>query len=121
VGAAPNTSYALDFVSNDGTQSSGSSITLGTVGPTTKRGNKTQIFSPGFAPGTTDSGSIVLQSSGTDGFLSGFKVDQKYVRPPVPIRTSSWPASKSTKPGARRDNRGRLDRPSRPPRFTTAS
>ena len=36
-----------------------------------------------FAASTIGSGSIVLQSGGTDEFVSGFKVDQKFVGPEV--------------------------------------
>ena len=41
------------------------------------------IVAAAFAAGTIGSGSIVLQSSSTDEFVSGFKVDQKFVRPEV--------------------------------------
>jgi hypothetical protein len=77
-GARPSTSYTALLRSPGGATTS-----LGTVGPTDKAGNGTLIVSNAFAASTIGSGSIVLQSSSADEFVSGFKVDQKFVRPEV--------------------------------------
>ena len=80
-GARPSTSYTAIFRSPSG----GTPITIGTVGPTDKHGNATLVVPSEFAASTIGSGSIVLQSSGTDEFVSGFKVDQKFVPPAVSV------------------------------------
>ena len=77
-GARPSTSYTALLRSPTGT-----TTPLGTVGPTDKAGNGTLIMAAAFAPGTIGSGEVVLQSSSTDQFVSGFRVDQKFVRPEV--------------------------------------
>lgn len=79
-GARPSTSYTALLRSTGGT-----TIPLGTVGPTDLHGDATLIAPAEFLPSTIASGSIVLQSSGTDEFLSGFKVNQKFVRPKVAV------------------------------------
>src|SRR5579875_2525950 len=79
-GARPNTTYNAIFRGP-----SGASVTLGSVGPTNKAGNATQVFSNAFASGTIASGEVVLQSGGTDEFVSGFKVKQHFVRPDVAV------------------------------------
>ena len=58
---------------------------LGTVGPTNKAGSATLIENAEFAASEIASGSIVLQSSSTDEFESGFKVDEKFVPPAVSV------------------------------------
>ena len=78
IGARPSTSYTALLRSPTGT-----TTPLGTVGPTDKAGNGMLIVPAAFAPGTIGSGSIVLQSSSADEFVSGFRVDQKFVRPEV--------------------------------------
>jgi hypothetical protein len=78
-GARPHTSYTAIFRSPNG----GTSAPLGMVGPTDAAGNATLVVTSAFIPGTIGSGSIVLQSSDTDEFVSGFKVDEKFVRPEV--------------------------------------
>jgi hypothetical protein len=77
-GARPGTSYTALLRSPTGT-----TTPLGTVGPTDKRGNGMLIVPAAFAANTIGSGAIVLQSSSTDQFVSGFRVDQKFVRPEV--------------------------------------
>src|SRR5260370_20721492 len=79
-GARPHASYTALLRSPNGT-----STALGTVGPTDKHGNATLIAPAGFAPSTIGSGSIVLQSNSTDQFVSGFKVNQKFVRPAISV------------------------------------
>ncbi len=78
IGARPSTSYTAILRAPGG-----GTTPLGTVGPTDKAGNGMLIVSNAFAAGTIGSGSVVLQSSSTDEFVSGFKVDQKFVRPEV--------------------------------------
>ena len=77
-GARPSTSYTALLRSPTGT-----TAPLGTVGPTDKAGNGMLITAAAFAPGTIGSGEVVLQSSSTDQFVSGFRVDQKFLRPEV--------------------------------------
>ncbi|MGB0060365.1 hypothetical protein [Candidatus Binatus sp.] len=77
-GARPSTSYTALLRSPGGT-----TTTIGTVGPTDKAGNGMLIVTGAFAASTIGSGAIVLQSSSTDEFVSGFKVDQRFVRPKV--------------------------------------
>ncbi len=77
-GARPSTSYTAIFVSPNGT-----SIPLGTVGPTNKAGGATLITADVFPAGTVGSGEVVLQSGTTNEFVSGFKVDQRFVAPKV--------------------------------------
>ena len=77
-GARPSTSYTAILRSPGGTTTS-----LGTVGPTDKAGNGMLIVPAAFAPNTIGSGEIVLQNGSTDEFVSGFRVDQKFVRPAV--------------------------------------
>jgi hypothetical protein len=77
-GARPATSYTAILLSPGGT-----STALGTLGPTDKAGNGTLIMNAEFAVSTIGSGSIVLQSGGSNEFVSGFKVDEKFVRPKV--------------------------------------
>lgn len=78
-GARPATSYTAIFRSPSG----GTPLALGTVGPTNKKGSATLVVPAEFAPSTIGSGSIVLQSSSTDEFVSGFKIDEKFVRPAI--------------------------------------
>jgi hypothetical protein len=77
-GARPSTSYTAILRSPGGTTTS-----LGTVGPTDKAGNGMLIVPAALAPNTIGSGEIVLQNGSTDEFVSGFRVDQKFVRPAV--------------------------------------
>jgi hypothetical protein len=77
-GARPATSYTAILLSPGGTSKS-----LGTLAPTSAAGNSTLVVPSEFTPSTIGSGSIVLQNSGTTEFVSGFKVDQKFVRPKV--------------------------------------
>jgi hypothetical protein len=77
-GARPSTSYTALLRSPTGV-----TTPLGTVGPTDKKGNGMLIVPAAFAANTIGSGAIVLQSSSTDEFVSGFRVDQKFVRPEV--------------------------------------
>jgi hypothetical protein len=77
-GARPSTSYTAILLSP-----TGASTPLGTVGPTNSAGNATLIVNPAFPANTIASGEVVLQSGGTNEFVSGFKVDQKFVRPKV--------------------------------------
>jgi hypothetical protein len=77
-GARSATSYTAILRSPGGTTTA-----LGTVPKTGKHGNATLIVDSEFAPSTIGSGSIVLQNSGTEEFVSGFKVNQKFVPPKV--------------------------------------
>jgi len=77
-GARPSTSYTAILLSP-----TGASTPLGTVGPTNSAGNATLIVNPAFPANTVASGEVVLQSGGTNEFVSGFKVDRKFVRPKV--------------------------------------
>jgi len=79
-GARPNTTYTAIFRSPN----SATTTPIGIVGPTSKAGDATLDLGAGtFAAGTVGSGSIVLQSGGTDEFVSGFKVNERFVRPAV--------------------------------------
>jgi len=80
-GARPSTSYTAIFRSPSG----GTPITIGTVGPTDSHGNATLVVTAKFAASTIGSGEVVLQSGTTDEFVSGFKVDQKFVPPAVSL------------------------------------
>jgi hypothetical protein len=93
-GARPSTSYTAILLSR-----TGASIPLGTVGPTNKAGGATMVVDSEFAAGTIGSGEIVLQSSSTNEFVSGFKVDQKFVSPKVSSSTLEQCGS-VTYPGA---------------------
>jgi len=77
-GARPGTNYTAILLS-----AGGKSSALGTVGPTNAAGNATLIVPNEFPASTIGSGEVVLQSGGTDEFVSGFKVDEKFVRPEV--------------------------------------
>ncbi|MGA9723676.1 MAG: hypothetical protein WBQ86_14550 [Candidatus Binatus sp.] len=77
-GARPATSYTAILLSPGGTPTP-----LGTLGPTDKAGNGTLFVDPEFTPSTIGSGSVILQSGGTSEFVSGFKVDEKFVAPKV--------------------------------------
>ena len=77
-GARPSTSYTASLVSPGGTTTA-----LGTLPKTDKHGNATLIEPTEFAASTIGSGSVVLQSGSTNEFVSGFKVDEKFVRPAV--------------------------------------
>jgi hypothetical protein len=77
VGARVSTSYSAILRAPNG-----STIALGTFG-TDKSGNGKLIVSGAFAPGTAATGAIVVQNGSTDEFVSGFKVNQKFVSPKV--------------------------------------
>lgn len=77
-GARPSTTYTATFVSPNGAP-----MALGSVGPTDRRGNASADFNTAFSAGTIGFGSVVLASSGTVEFESGFKVDEKFVSPQV--------------------------------------
>jgi hypothetical protein len=84
-GARPSTSYTASLVSPSGT-----SLAIGTVGPTGGAGNATFVLdSPNavFPNGIDASGEVVLQNGSTNEFVSGFKVDQKFVHPKVSAST----------------------------------
>ncbi len=81
-GARPSTSYTAILLSP-----TGASTALGTVGPTNKAGGATLVMDTEFAAGTVGSGEVVLQSSSTNEFVSGFKVDEKFVSPKVSSST----------------------------------
>ena len=91
-GARPSTSYTALLRSPGGTTTA-----LGTVGPTDKAGNGMLVVPAAFAANTIGSGAIVLQSSSTDEFVSGFRVDQKFVRPKV-SRSALQPCGSVTDP-----------------------
>jgi hypothetical protein len=77
-GARPSTTYSAILLAPNGT-----STTIGSVGPTNKAGGATLTVDPAFSANTFGSGEFVLQSSGTNEFVSGFKVDHKFVSPKV--------------------------------------
>ncbi len=91
-GARPSTSYTALLRSPGG-----ATTALGTVGPTDKAGNGMLVVPAAFAASTIGSGAIVLQSSSTDEFVSGFRVDQKFVRPKV-SRSALQPCGSVTDP-----------------------
>ena len=70
----PATSYTAILVSPGGTTTK-----LGTVPTTDKHGNARLIVPTEFAASTIGSGSVVLQSGATNEFVSGFKVNEKFV------------------------------------------
>lgn len=77
-GARPSTSYTAILRAPNGTTKS-----IGTLGPTDKAGNGMLVVTAAFAPSTMGSGEIVLQSGTTDDFVSGFRVDQRFIPPKV--------------------------------------
>lgn len=77
-GARPTTSYTAVLLSPGG-----ASTPLGTVGPTNGAGGATLIVNPAFPASTIGSGEVVLQSGAMNEFVSGFKVDRKFVNPKV--------------------------------------
>ncbi len=79
-GARPTTSYTAILVSPGGTTTK-----LGTVPTTDKHGNARLIVPTEFASSTIGSGSVVLQSGATNEFVSGFKVNEKFVSPAVSV------------------------------------
>jgi len=91
-GARPSTSYTAVLLSPGGTPTA-----LGTVGPTDKKGRAKLIMDSEFPASTIGSGLIVLQSGATDEFVSGFKVDQKFV-PPKVAESSLVPCGSVTLP-----------------------
>ncbi|HXW85015.1 MAG TPA: hypothetical protein VEJ86_11455 [Candidatus Binataceae bacterium] len=93
VGATPSQSYTAIFRSE-----SGSSVSIGTVGPTDSHGNATLDVTSQFAASTVGSGSIVLQVSGVDQFVSGFKVNVKFIPPPSAV-SSLVPCDDVINPG----------------------
>jgi len=79
-GARPSTSYTASLVSPGGTTAA-----LGTLPKTDKHGNATLIVPTEFPASTIGSGSVVLQSGTTNEFVSGFKVNEKFVPPAVSV------------------------------------
>lgn len=77
-GARPSTNYTAILRSESGT-----TTPLGMLGPTDKAGNGMLVVPSEFAASTMGSGSIVLQNGATDEFVSGFRVDQRFVPPKV--------------------------------------
>jgi hypothetical protein len=78
-GARPSTTYTVMLVSPTGT-----STPLSTIGPTNKAGGATLVLDPALPPSTIAAGEVVLQnSSGLNEFVSGFKVNEKFVAPKV--------------------------------------
>jgi hypothetical protein len=80
-GARPSTSYAASLVSPSGT-----STTIGTLPTTGGAGNATLVVAAPnsiFPNGIVASGQIEIQNSGTNEFVSGFKVDQKFISPKI--------------------------------------
>jgi hypothetical protein len=62
---------------------SGTTKMLGTVGPTNSHGDAKLDVPSLFPAETIGSGQIILQRSSANQFVSGFKVNQKFVPPPV--------------------------------------
>src|SRR5208282_5168856 len=79
-GARPSSSYTAILRSPGAAPTA---TALGTLGPTDKKGSGKLIVDPAFAANTIGSGEVVLQSGSTNEFVSGFKVDQKFVAPKV--------------------------------------
>jgi len=77
-GATPGESYTAVLQ-----PPSGSALPLGTVGPTNSHGDAKLDVANKFPAETIGSGQIILQRSGANQFVSGFKVNQKFVPPPV--------------------------------------
>jgi hypothetical protein len=92
-GARPNTSYTAFFRSPSGR----TAVSLGTVGPTNKKGSATLVVTSEFAADTVGSGLVVLQNGTTDEFESGFKVDEKFV-PPAASAANLVPCGEVTDP-----------------------
>ena len=79
-GARPATTYTAIL------RSPGASPTTTAIGPlsaTDKHGDAKLVIDSEFAASTIGSGEVVLQSGSTDEFVSGFKVDQKFIPPKV--------------------------------------
>ena len=81
-GARPNTTtYTASLVSPGGT-----SLAIGTLPKTSAAGDSTLVVSSPnavFPNGVVASGQIVIQNGSTNEFVSGFKVDQKFVAPKI--------------------------------------
>ena len=92
-GATPSQSYTAIFRSE-----SGSSVSIGTVGPTDLHGNATLDVTSFFSASTIGSGSVVLQRSSLDQFVTGFKVNVKFVPPPTSV-SSLVPCGDVINPG----------------------
>lgn len=80
-GARPSTTYAAVFASPSG----GTPLTIGTFPATDKHGNATLIASSVFAASTVGSGWIQITSGATLEFVSGFKVDEKFIPPAASV------------------------------------
>src|SRR5271163_1047408 len=80
-GARPSTTYTALFASPSG----GTPLTIGTFPATDKHGTAALIVSSLFAASTIASGSIQITSGGTLEFVSGFKVDEKFIPPAASI------------------------------------
>ncbi len=78
-GARPSTNYTAILRSLDGTP-----MTLGAF-KTNKAGGGSLVVPSEFAAGSIGTGSIVVQNGGTDEFVSGFKVSQRFIPPDVAI------------------------------------
>jgi hypothetical protein len=95
-GARPSTTYTASLVSP-----TGASTTIGTLPATGGAGDAMlTVSSPNaiFPNGIVGSGQIVLTSGSTNEFVSGFKVDQKFVAPKIsgstlePCASVTYPA-----------------------------
>ena len=92
-GATPGVSYTAVLQ-----PPSGPALTLGTVGPTNLHGAARLDVLNAFPAETVGSGEIILQRSGVNQFVSGFKVNQKFVPPPV-ASSNLVPCGQVTEPG----------------------
>jgi hypothetical protein len=78
-GARPSTTYSAILRSQSTTPVA---TPLGSCA-TDKAGNGMLVVTAAFAASTMASGSIVLQNGSTDEFVSGFRVDQRFIPPKV--------------------------------------
>jgi len=76
-GAAVSQTYTAVLLSPAGNQTALGSLT------TNSKGSATLTKTGAFTPGTTASGTVVLERGGSDQFLSGFDVNQKPIVPVV--------------------------------------
>jgi len=80
-GARPSTTYNAIFISPSG----GTPVTIGTFPATDKHGNATLTAESVFAASTIGSGTIEILSGSTNEFVSGFKVDEKFIPPAASV------------------------------------
>src|SRR5271155_5290556 len=80
-GARPSTTYNAIFISPSG----GTPVTIGTFPKTDKHGNAALTAEAVFAASTIGSGTIEVLNGSTNEFVSGFKVDEKFIPPAASV------------------------------------